>query len=101
MDFLLSIAVPDIAILTEVIPNHIEQFGSLENYRKEKLKILEKSKELIVHDSQRQYISREALFYGRGAMSDIDASHIEVVSTGTRALIQSDHHSYQIEIPVF
>lgn len=101
MDFLLSIAIPDIAILTEVIPNHIEQFGSLENYRKEKLKILEKSKELIVHDSQRQYISREALFYGRGAMSDIDASHIEVVSTGTRALIQSDHHSYQIEIPVF
>jgi len=39
MDFLMDIAIPDIAILTEVAPNHIEQFGTFDLYKKEKLKI--------------------------------------------------------------
>lgn len=56
MDFLLSIAVPDIAIITEIIPNHIEQFGTLDAYRKEKLKITQSAKELIIHDSGRPFI---------------------------------------------
>jgi UDP-N-acetylmuramoyl-tripeptide--D-alanyl-D-alanine ligase len=101
MDFLLSIAVPNVAILTEVLPNHIEQFGTFDSYRREKLKITENPEELIIHDSQRQFVSREAWYYGRGGMSDIDASHIEIVPTGTRAVISADHHEYTLELPVF
>ena len=40
MDFMLSIAIPDVAIITEIAPNHIEQFGNFDLYKKEKLKII-------------------------------------------------------------
>ncbi len=40
MDFMLSIAIPDVAIITEIAPNHIEQFGNFDLYKKEKLKIV-------------------------------------------------------------
>jgi UDP-N-acetylmuramoyl-tripeptide--D-alanyl-D-alanine ligase len=43
MDFLLSIAEPDIVVISPIEPNHIEQFGSYESYRAEKLKILRTS----------------------------------------------------------
>lgn len=63
MDFLLDIAVPDIAIITEIMPNHIEQFGDLATYRNEKLKILNGSKQIIAHDTLRPYIDKEALYF--------------------------------------
>ena len=78
MDFLLSIVIPDIAILTPVESNHLEQFGTLENYRKNKLKLITQAKHSIVHESLRQYIEMEALFYSLGALSDVDASSINV-----------------------
>lgn len=33
MDFLLSIAIPDIAIISSVSPNHLEQFVTFASYR--------------------------------------------------------------------
>jgi UDP-N-acetylmuramyl pentapeptide synthase len=56
MDFLLSIVKPDIAILSVVAPNHLEQFGSFELYRKEKLLLIENAKQAIVHESLRPYV---------------------------------------------
>jgi UDP-N-acetylmuramyl pentapeptide synthase len=81
MDFLLSIATPDIAIITEVAPNHLEQFGTFDLYKKEKLKITHKAKDLIIHDTLRDSIERDAFYYGTGAMSEIDASHIDISHT--------------------
>ena len=101
MDFLLSIVVPDIAVITEIIPNHIEQFGTFDSYRKEKFKITQRAKDLIIHDSGRPFIWREALYYGRGAMSDINTSHIEVTEKWTNAIVHSDHHDYRLSLPVF
>lgn len=75
---LLSIATPDIAVLTPVEPNHLEQFGSLERYRNEKMMLIERASTRIVHESLRQYIELDALYYSLGALSDIDASHIEM-----------------------
>jgi UDP-N-acetylmuramyl pentapeptide synthase len=63
MDFLLSIAIPDIAIITEVFPNHIEQFITLEAYRAEKLKMTKDAKYLILHDSLRPFVDREATYF--------------------------------------
>lgn len=101
MDFLLDIVVPDIAIITEIMPNHIEQFWSLTAYRWEKLKIANGPKVLVVHDTLHPYIDREVLCFGRWAMSDIDASHIEINEKGTHAIVHAYWHDYPISLPVF
>lgn len=93
MEFLLSIVIPDIAILTPVAPNHLEQFGSLENYRNDKLLITRDAPLLIAHESLRPYIDREALFYGIWGMSDIDASHF---SFSLERWIWADIHLHDI-----
>lgn len=99
MDFLLSIVVPDIAILTPVAPNHLEQFGNLENYRNNKLLITRDAKKLIVHESLRPYVDREAYFYGTGGMSDIDASHFSFsLEKGVGAEIHLHDKHYRITI---
>lgn len=99
MDFLLSIAVPEIAILTPVESNHLEQFGSLENYRKNKLKLIVQAKHSIVHESLRQYIEIEALFYSLGALSDIDASSINIGVQWTSAIVHYNKWDYAIALP--
>lgn len=101
MDFLIDIVIPDIAIITEIIPNHIEQFWSFSAYRQEKLKIAARPKFLVVHDTLRPHIDREAIYYGRWAMADIDASHIQVNEKGTHAIIHAYGHDYTISLPVF
>jgi UDP-N-acetylmuramoyl-tripeptide--D-alanyl-D-alanine ligase len=101
MDYLLSIAVPSIAVMTEVMPNHIEQFGTFDAYRNEKLKFSHRSEYLIAHDSLREFIERDAIFYGRWAMSDIDASHIEIRPDGTEAMIHMHKESFPLFLPVF
>ena len=63
MQFLLSIAIPDIAILTPVESNHLEQFGSLENYRSHKMMLIEHASTRIIHESLRQYVTLDALYY--------------------------------------
>lgn len=63
MDFLLSIAVPDIAVLTQVEPNHLEQFESIDNYRNHKIKLIKSAKYAIIHESLRQYIQTDAIYY--------------------------------------
>lgn len=66
MDFLLSITVPNVSILTPVLPNHIEQFGDEEAYRNEKLKILAAEKNFI-HASLFPFVkdSEKNIFYGK------------------------------------
>lgn len=101
MDFLLSIAIPDIAILTEVAPNHLEQFGTFERYREEKLKITKDAKKVIVHNSQKQFVDREVLSYGLGSMSDVDISHIHIDVNGTHAQINIQNAVYPVDLPAF
>jgi UDP-N-acetylmuramyl pentapeptide synthase len=99
MDFLLSIAQPDIAILTPVESNHLEQFGTLEHYREHKIKLVTWAQSAIVHESLRQYIDRDdVVFYSLGALSDIDASHLEIDTVGTRAIVHFDWQDHSIHI---
>jgi UDP-N-acetylmuramoyl-tripeptide--D-alanyl-D-alanine ligase len=101
MDFLLSIAIPDVVIITEIAPNHIEQFGTFDLYKKEKLKIITHARELIIHDSLRNLVEREAIYYGTGAMSEIDVSHIEITPTGTQARVHFAHRDYDVSVRAF
>jgi UDP-N-acetylmuramoyl-tripeptide--D-alanyl-D-alanine ligase len=41
MQFMLNIARPDIGFLTNISPGHLEQFGTLEAYGKEKFLLLQ------------------------------------------------------------
>ncbi len=99
MDFLLWIATPDIAILTPVESNHIEQFGTLENYRSHKLLLIQSSKHAIVHESLRQYVDMDVLYYSLWALSDIDASHVQIGIDGTTAIVEFNHKKYPISLP--
>lgn len=101
MSFLLSIVVPDIAIVAPIAPNHLEQFGNIETYRKEKLLILESAKKRIVHESLRPYTPYDILYYGSGSMSDIDASHFDVSLAGVTADIHVYKSTYPLSLPTF
>lgn len=101
MDFLLSIAIPDIAILTEIAPNHLEQFWTFDLYKKEKLKMTYSAKYLIMHDSLRDSVDREAIYYGVWAMSDIDISHIDIAHNWTSAIVHFQKHDYPIHVNYF
>lgn len=60
MDFLLEIAVPDIAIIGEIVPNHMEQFKTEEAYRNEKLKIT-RAPNIILHENLVTFVNKEIL----------------------------------------
>jgi UDP-N-acetylmuramoyl-tripeptide--D-alanyl-D-alanine ligase len=56
MEYLVSIVKPDIAVLSVVVPTHMEQFGSFERYRRAKLLLVESAKSYsIVHESLRTF----------------------------------------------
>jgi UDP-N-acetylmuramyl pentapeptide synthase len=101
MEFMLGIAIPDIAIITELTPSHLEQFGTFERYRDAKLKLAESATHVILHDSLRKYIDREVTYFGLGAMSDIDTSHIAVTPTGTIGRIHSLKRDFDIELRAY
>lgn len=99
MDFLLSIAKPDIWILTPVESNHLEQFGTLELYRNNKLQLILASKHKIVHESLRQYIDIDVLYYSLWALSDIDASGVEIWIHWTKAVVHFNNKDYPVLLP--
>ncbi len=99
MDFLLSIAVPDIAILTPVEPNHLEQFGTLVAYRNEKIKLIQGTKLSIVHESLRQFLEVETKYYSLWALSDINASNAVVDINGTSAIVHFEHKQFDVNLP--
>lgn len=101
MTFLTDIVAPDIAILSVVAPNHLEQFGTLEKYRNEKLLLTKNTSRLIIHESLRSYVEKDALFYGSGGMSDIDASHFHCSIDWVEATVHMEQKDYLLSLPVF
>ncbi len=99
MDALISIARPDVAILTPVESNHLEQFKTLDLYRHNKIQLVLSAKSAIIHESLRQYIEIDALYYSLGALSDIDASHIDIGIDGTTAIVHYNHQDFPISLP--
>ena len=103
MDFLLSIAVPNISILTPVLPNHIEQFGTEEAYRNEKLKILVAKKNLI-HASLFPFVeaSEKNIFYGKNDKnSSIFVNFVKNTIHGIDGEIVFKNEKKLVEMPVF
>ena len=101
MEFLLSIVHPDIGIISGVAPNHLEQFWTLDAYRNAKLLLWKNATRLIAYESLRQYIERDALYYGMGWMSDIDASHMHMSVEWVSAQVHVKESNYSLSIPAF
>ena len=103
MDFLLSITVPNVSILTPVLPNHIEQFGDEEAYRNEKLKILAAEKNFI-HASLFPFVkdSEKNIFYGKNdENSNIFVNFVKNTIDGIVGEIDFWWEKIHIQTPVF
>lgn len=100
MDFLLSIAVPDIGILTEVTPNHIENFASYDEYLWAKLLLIERCTNAIVYENMRDSIGRDALYYGLGALSSVDASSIREFPDHTDFSLHIEEEDISVSLPL-
>jgi UDP-N-acetylmuramoyl-tripeptide--D-alanyl-D-alanine ligase len=102
MDFLLSIAVPDYAIISRIAPNHLEQFGTIEAYRDEKLKISRHpTTHIIAHESLRPYLSDGVIYYGSHADDDIHIQHLHQKLDGLDIEVAYEGHIYTFTAPVF
>ncbi len=99
MDFLLSIATPDIAIVTPIEPNHIEQFQKFENYRKEKLKILAYAKKAVVHESLAENVPVDTPLYGFSCQESMQVQDMKISEKGTTAFVKIDEIIYEIYYP--
>ncbi len=99
MDFLLSIARPDIAIVTPIESNHIEQFQKFENYRKEKLKILAYAKKAVVHESLAENVPVDTPLYGFSCQESMQVQDMKISEKGTTASVKIDEIIYEICYP--
>lgn len=102
MEYLLSIARPDIAILSPVAPNHLEQFGTLDLYRREKLLLIQRTRSYaIVHESLREYVQEKAFFYGKENSSYAHISHTNQEIDGIDASFLVGKRGQNLALPSF
>lgn len=99
MSFLLSIAKPNIGVLSPVESNHLEQFKTLEKYRAEKILLIQNSKIAIIHESLRQFIEIDATYYSLWALSDVDASHARIGIEWTTAVAHYQNQNFDLTLP--
>ena len=73
MEYLLSVVRPDIALLSPIAPNHMEQFVDFSRYRDAKYLLVKNTRVAsIVHESHRVYLDGENMyFYGTSKDNDI------------------------------
>lgn len=105
MDFLLSVATPDIAIVSPIVANHMEQFETMQNYRHEKFKILT-AKHCFVHDSLRDFVDEKKIakisFFGskNNKTNAIFAQNIVLTMDGTQADIRFNNTLTTVSLPM-
>lgn len=87
IDYLTSIAPPDIAVLTAIGPSHLEFFGSIKNIIREKSSILKRLKPrdwaIINHDDANlaeviKNAKNRIKTFGRGEGSDVQVTDIKI-----------------------
>lgn len=105
MDFLLSIATPDIAIISKIVPNHMEQFKTEEAYRAEKLKICA-AKKIFAHKSlekffQKNHLEKTKFFDIADTSHEIFAKNIMTSKHGVSAEIFYKNFEIKTELRMF
>ncbi len=104
---LCDIARPDVGVVTNVGPAHLEGFGSLEMVRKTDLEILEYVKTVTVNADDIFLLegvkgfSGKIVTYGIGNKSDVSAEGIELSEKGTRFMIHfPDGRKLQVDLVI-
>ena len=102
MDFLLNIIEPEIAILTNISPNHLLQFGTFEKYALEKEKILSRSLYQIVHESISPKVSPKwALRYWFSIENHISLSDVKSTLEGIHFSATIEGKIAEFSVPIF
>ncbi|RKD23997.1 hypothetical protein BEP19_06150 [Ammoniphilus oxalaticus] len=110
IDFLASIAKPNISVITNVTDAHIEHLGSKENIAKAKAELLLRASKdgfaILNGDNPyvvaiRDFYPGKAYFYRLNGAADIFASELETNDHGTSFLVTAQGVSYPFTIPMF
>lgn len=103
MEFLLSIVKPNIALLTPVAPNHLEQFGTFDRYHHAKLLLIENATDTaIAHESESQNITKDGvLYYGKDNHSDAYVTDAIQMMDHLAVDVHLGSDQYHIDLPVF
>lgn len=109
MDFLLSIAAPDIGIIQAISRNHIANFVSYDEYVDEKLKFVAASKSLIYNgdDSKiRRFLEEnpreQKVSFGRKSIEPLDYKAVAVSSTleGLLFTVETLEGPIELKVPI-
>ncbi|MFC7371911.1 UDP-N-acetylmuramoyl-L-alanyl-D-glutamate--2,6-diaminopimelate ligase [Fictibacillus iocasae] len=100
----------DVAIHTNISPEHLEFHHTFENYKKAKLKLFQQAKAAVVNRDDEgmgadiiQHFSGPLITYSLDKQSnaDIIASNIKTHSDGTSFELRIQHKSYIVRAPIF
>jgi UDP-N-acetylmuramoyl-tripeptide--D-alanyl-D-alanine ligase len=112
MDYLMKIAKPDVAVLTNVAPVHMEegQFKTLENIFDEKCKMIDALKEggVAILNIDNSFIDglpkkckkKKVITYGRKSEAEFKPEAVSYDLSGLKFHLKHDHHIYEFLIPV-
>jgi UDP-N-acetylmuramoyl-tripeptide--D-alanyl-D-alanine ligase len=107
MDFYLWLAKPDISVITNINPTHLEYFNTVDNVYLEKIKIASSLNEngLVILNgeddrlkSSKKTIKAHIIYFGKG--SDIYASDISINSMGSIYTLNLNKDKIIVHLPV-
>lgn len=107
MDFYLWLARPDIAIITNINPTHLEYFGSINNVFKEKYKLVlsTSAKDSVILNHDDIYLNRandnikgKIVYVGKD--TDIYADGFKVDKTGSLYTLNIHNKKINIRLPI-
>lgn len=101
MEFLLRIAVPDIAVVTPIESNHLEQFWTLERYRREKLHILASARHKIAHSSLRMFLDDDVELFGSERHDTAHIIDAQTLLSGMSFRVKYMDHVDTFSLPAF
>jgi UDP-N-acetylmuramoyl-tripeptide--D-alanyl-D-alanine ligase len=102
MEYMLSIVKPDIAILSPVAPNHLEQFGNFERYLEAKLLLIESAKSSrIAHESHREHAPPDTYFYGNDSLSIAHILSFSQSLSGSTTTLSVSGNTLSLSLPSF
>ncbi len=112
MDFLLSVVKPDIAVMTNIFPVHLDngQFKDLQDIFDEKKKMVEKLKDngvaiLNIDNTYVEHLAksrgkRKTVTYGKNDNADFWASNIKSTVEGTTFTLHNGDHKFPVKVKV-
>ncbi|REJ11209.1 UDP-N-acetylmuramoyl-L-alanyl-D-glutamate--2,6-diaminopimelate ligase [Halobacillus trueperi] len=98
----------NVAIHTNLTPEHLEFHQTMDAYKKAKMKLFQQAAQAVINaddplmaEDLIQTFKGPAITYGIRQPADLQASHIETTRTGTTFVLDAFGTKYSINAPVF